>query len=752
MTPETALENSIKSTLFRKPFIAGFASWTAAVFTFLTLLFLIYYFFELGDKENLNLICDLSQSASSITAFITAWHISRNKTLDDESKKAWQRLAFAFFSFACGQFVWFYLNSIVGEPPFPSTADIGYIGYYPLMLWALRSFPTAPQTAVDKRKFWLDASIVMVSGFTVVWHFVIAPTIAAGEEPLKIGLNLIYVIGDLVLLLGIVTILLKQPKEVSRRALYAIITGLICVAVADIGFAYFTLQNITPTGTWSYAFFTLTSYFMILAAYFQRQSGTKLLSAETSAAFQTAKFSWLPYLAVAVGFGMLLIVSQPYWNEPVGAFIFATFIISGLVVLRQITSVEENLRLVAEQSARKSEVDLRSMLENSSDITTIFDEQGNFQYLSPAIEKAFGYVNAELVGTNIYKLVHPDDKAMMIKKYLDNAGNYSVHINLEYRFRHSDGTWRDLDGIGQLLYDAESKTNRVLINARDVTNKKADDLRLREYTKKLQSSNRELQDFAFVASHDLQEPLRKVQAFGDRLADKFGDNLGETGLDYLNRMQSASRRMQILITDLLTFSRVTTQAKPFSDCDLNTILKDVVSDLEVKIEETEARIIIEDLPNFEMDKTQMRQLFQNLIGNGLKFSKPNTPPLIKIRSQTNHARDNVFKQIVFDDNGNTESEVPAGYCRIYVEDNGIGFDEKYLDRIFKVFQRLHGRTQYEGSGVGLAVCRKIVERHNGHLTAAGKPDNGATFIITLPLTQTAQGENNESEIDNHLVG
>jgi PAS domain S-box-containing protein len=643
------------------------------------------------------------------------------------------------------------LNSIVGEPPFPSTADIGYIGYYPLMLWALRSFPTAPQTAVDKRKFWLDASIVMVSGFTVVWHFVIAPTIAAGEEPLKIGLNLIYVIGDLVLLLGIVTILLKQPKEVSRRALYAIITGLICVAVADIGFAYFTLQNITPTGTWSYAFFTLTSYFMILAAYFQRQSIAKLLSAETSATFQTAKFSWLPYLAVAVGFGMLLIVSQPYWNEPVGAFIFATFIISGLVVLRQITSVEENLRLVAEQSARKSEVDLRSMLENSSDITTIFDEQGNFQYLSPAIEKVFGYVNAELVGTNIYKLVHPDDKAMMIKKYLDNAGNYSVHINLEYRFRHSDGTWRDLDGIGQLLYDAESKTNRVLINARDVTSKKADDLRLREYTKKLQSSNRELQDFAFVASHDLQEPLRKVQAFGDRLADKFGDNLGETGLDYLSRMQSASRRMQILITDLLTFSRVTTQAKPFSDFDLNIILKDVVSDLEVKIEETEARIIIEDLPNFEMDKTQMRQLFQNLIGNGLKFSKPNTPPLIKIRSQTNHARDNEFKQIVFDAEMLADSEIPAGYCRIYVEDNGIGFDEKYLDRIFTVFQRLHGRTEYEGSGVGLAVCRKIVERHNGHLTAAGKPENGATFIITLPLTQTAQGENNE-QIDNHLVG
>jgi PAS domain S-box-containing protein len=742
MTNESAIEASPKSKS-AKLYLGSFTDWTALVFTISIVIFLVWYIFKPEENPNLNLICDLAQMISSTAAFITAWHVSKNKVFDDQTKNAWNILTLAFFSYACGQTLWFYFSSVLGVEPFPSVADIGYTAFYPLMLWALRSFPTAPQTSTDKKKFWLDASTVMVSGLAVVWHFVIRPTIATGDEPLKIGLNLLYVVGDMVLFLGIVTILLKQPKQISRRALYSIIAGLISVSVADIGFAYATLQNISPTGTWFDSLFTVNSYFMIMAGFFQHQSARKYADKETAGLYQSAKINWLPYIAVFIGYIMLLIVSQPYWTEPLGAFIFAAFIITGLVVLRQIVSVRENLRLVSEHSAQKNELKMRSLLENSTDITSIMNESGHFEYLSPAMEKIFGWNNEELLGTHMYRLVHPDDVPHMLKAYTDNIGQFGKNIALEYRFKHADGTWHDLDGIGQIFLDVETNSNRVLINARDVTARKADELRLREYTKKLQSSNRELQDFAFVASHDLQEPLRKVQAFGDRLSDKFGDKLGETGLDYLNRMQSASRRMQILITDLLTFSRVTTQAKPFIAADLNKIVGEVLSDLEVKIEDTKAKVTIENLPKFEMDTTQMRQLFQNLVGNGLKFSKPDTSPVINIRSETNHPDDQSFDHIIFDDFTIIDSEIPKGYCRIYVEDNGIGFDEKYLDRIFTVFQRLHGRTAYEGSGVGLAVCRKIVERHNGHLTAKSQPNNGATFIITLPLTQTENGEINE---------
>ena len=241
----------------------------------------------------------------------------------------------------------------------------------------------------------------------------------------------------------------------------------------------------------------------------------------------------------------------------------------------------------------------------------------------------------------------------------------------------------------------------------------------------LTQSNRELQDFASVASHDLQEPLRKIQAFGDRLRQKCDGQLSEAGSDYLARMLNAASRMQTLINDLLTFSRVTTKAQPFSKVDLNVIARDVLSDLEVRIEQTGGSVEVSDLPVIDADPLQMRQLFQNLIANALKFRKLNEPSIVKIFADCD-------SQIA---EGATWALANAEMWQISVTDNGIGFDEKYLDRIFTVFQRLHGRNAYEGTGVGLAVCRRIVERHNGSITARSKPGQGATFIVKLPSTQ-----------------
>jgi signal transduction histidine kinase/methyl-accepting chemotaxis protein len=243
---------------------------------------------------------------------------------------------------------------------------------------------------------------------------------------------------------------------------------------------------------------------------------------------------------------------------------------------------------------------------------------------------------------------------------------------------------------------------------------------LQHYAARLERSNRELEEFAYVASHDLQEPLRKVQAFGDRLKTKYGQTLGDQGRDYLERMQNAAARMQTLINGLLTYSRVTTRAQPFVPVDLAQTAQEVMSDLEVRIQEVGGQVNVENLPRIEADPTQMRQLLQNLIANALKFHRQDQPPVVKV-----HA-------------GNAS---PNGSCQIFVEDNGIGFDEKYLDRIFQVFQRLHGRSEYEGSGVGLATCRKIVERHGGTISARSAPGQGATFIVTLPLRQP-QGEAN----------
>lgn len=241
----------------------------------------------------------------------------------------------------------------------------------------------------------------------------------------------------------------------------------------------------------------------------------------------------------------------------------------------------------------------------------------------------------------------------------------------------------------------------------------------------LARSNAELQEFAYVASHDLQEPLRKIQAFGDRLMVKYSEVLTDQGRDYLERMQNAAGRMQALINDLLTLSRVTTRAQPFVLTNLTQVVQEVLCDLEVRIQQTGGCIEVGELPTLEADPLQMRQLLQNLIGNALKFHRDEEPPVIKIYSQL----------LAEQEWRPTKGRNSGLACQILVEDNGIGFDEKYKDRIFSAFQRLHGRCDYEGTGMGLAICRKIVERHHGSISTRSLPEQGSTFIVTLPVQQ-----------------
>ncbi len=239
---------------------------------------------------------------------------------------------------------------------------------------------------------------------------------------------------------------------------------------------------------------------------------------------------------------------------------------------------------------------------------------------------------------------------------------------------------------------------------------------LQRYAMELERSNRELQDFAFVSSHDLQEPLRKIQAFSDRLIQKYDDVLDERGVSYLMRMQNAAVRMQTLIQDVLAFSRVNSAQMPFSDVDLNKVIRAVLSDLELIIEELQAEIHVDQLPTIEADETQMRQLFQNILSNALKFHRPDVPPLIDICA-----------------NGFRESE--QNWILIAVKDNGIGFDPQYVNRIFGMFQRLNSKSKFEGSGVGLAVCKRIVERHNGRIEATSELNTGSTFKLSFPKKQ-----------------
>lgn len=380
------------------------------------------------------------------------------------------------------------------------------------------------------------------------------------------------------------------------------------------------------------------------------------------------------------------------------------------VILRDITQ-----RKQAELILQDKEEFLRSIYEGVEQSIFVIDvtEDGEFRYvdLNPAHAKLTGISSEQLRDKAPADIFPPDLAAAVIQRY-QSCVDAGTHITYEecLPFRGEETWW-----ITRLspLRDKRQRIYRLIGTSINITDRKRMEQDLRAFTHRLEQSNRELQDFAFVASHDLQEPLRKIQAFGDRLKAKYAEALSAEGQDYLNRMQNAAHRMQVLINDLLSFSRVTTRAQPFTAIDLNEILQAVLSDMEIHIQQVNAQVNVGDLPTLEADPMQIRQLMQNLISNALKFHQPDHPPVIHIHSQA----------------------ISDTHCQITVADEGIGFEQKYGDRIFTIFQRLHGRSEYPGTGIGLAICRKIVERHNGTITVTSQPGEGATFIITLPFQQ-----------------
>jgi len=367
--------------------------------------------------------------------------------------------------------------------------------------------------------------------------------------------------------------------------------------------------------------------------------------------------------------------------------------------IRDITS-----RKNAEAALVESERKFHAIFESALDTIIIADSHGRFKDVNPVASSLFGLEREELIGRSIREFSASDFNfgrawSIFLKKGIARG---------ELRLSRTDGTVRDVEYCAV----SEFYPGHHLAVLRDITGRKRAEGELKSYAARLEQSNQALQDFASIASHDMKEPLRKVISFGNLLRQKHKDSLGQTGNDYLNRMLYATQRMQSLLTSLLEYSRVIMNPEPFKEVDLNDIIHEVLSDLEVRVKKSSGKVRVGDLPVIQADPTQMRQLFQNLIGNALKFHKPSEKPMVQVHSVSNT------------DPG----------CQIIVEDNGIGFDEQYLERIFAPFQRLHGRnSQYEGTGMGLAICKKIVERHGGSIKAKSTPGVGSTFIVTLPV-------------------
>lgn len=412
----------------------------------------------------------------------------------------------------------------------------------------------------------------------------------------------------------------------------------------------------------------------------------------------------------------------------------------GIVILQDVSAQ----RRIA-QALRESEEQFRSLVENVPDITWRADAEGNLVYVSPNVRRICGYEPGELLGQSRFSRVHPEDVAEVRKRYglLFAKGR---EFSLRYRLRHKNGKWLWVHDRGRAIGDYANgvfaditrlqKMEKELQEYRDwledLVDERAQEVKavnaqlllevaerqqaqqeLERLAASLRRSNAELEQFAHVASHDMKEPLLLIVAFAERLLARWPEKFDGKAGEYFGRILKAARQLQELVDDILQLSKVRSCERPFGVVVLDDLLREVMGDFEERIRQVQGNVGVGTLAAIEGDRSQLRQLFQNLIANALKYRQADLPPVVEVKGR----------------------KLPGKIYEITVQDNGIGFEEKYAERIFQPFVRLHGRHEYEGTGIGLATCEKIVARHGGRITAKSSPGEGSIFIIQLPLVQ-----------------
>ena len=389
------------------------------------------------------------------------------------------------------------------------------------------------------------------------------------------------------------------------------------------------------------------------------------------------------------------------------------------MVHRPIDEGADLRKALAEVQARK-----KSILESSLDPIITINHESVITEFNKAAEQCFGHPREKVLGTKPSEVLFPagDSSGQQdrIDRYLDAGEGSLLGRRVEVTAVRANG--ETFDAELAMAISQEQGAPVITFFIRDISRQKKAEREQTRYAAELERSNRELEQFAYVASHDLQEPLRKIRSFCDRLQKKLGTQPDEEEHEVFQRMQSAAARMQSLIDGLLSLSKVTSQGHDFVVVDLEQVAREVVSDLEAQIERVGGRVELGHLPSIQADPLQMRQLLQNLIANGLKFHRADEPPVVKVFGRFAHERSQ----------RSAELKPDAEQCRIFVEDNGIGFEQRHQERIFDVFQRLHSRDAFEGAGIGLALCRKIAQRHGGEISVRSVPGRGTEFEVLLP--------------------
>jgi PAS domain S-box-containing protein len=401
----------------------------------------------------------------------------------------------------------------------------------------------------------------------------------------------------------------------------------------------------------------------------------------------------------------------------------------GLVLLFDTYTLYQQYRIrsIRRQLHERDEL-FRLITEKAADMIAVVDTEGHRVYNSPSYERILGYSPKQLEETPAFEQIHPDDRGK-VEEAAEEAIHNRVGRRVEYRMRHSDGTWRYLESTASAILAADGAVDKLVIVNRDITDRKRAEQALEEHKSHLEDlvatrtaelaskvdelarSNRDLEQFAYVASHDLQEPLRMVASYTQLLARRYGGKLDSDADEFIAFAVDGATRMHQLIEDLLSYSRLTTMGKALTLTQSENAFKAALRNLQQSIKDSQAVVQAGPLPEIVGDAGQLTLLFQNLIGNAIKYRCARSPEI------------------------HVDARLQGREWLFSVSDNGIGIEPQYFERIFQMFQRLHSRKEYPGTGIGLACCKKIVERHSGKIWVESRPGQGSTFLFTMPQVE-----------------
>jgi len=511
-------------------------------------------------------------------------------------------------------------------------------------------------------------------------------------------------------------------------------------------------------GRWTefHGWFYIISDLLIWSAYFAIPlTILRYISNRLDAKFTRAYFLFAAFILACGSTHLLDAVTFWFPAYRLNALVrFITGVISWVTVFHLIRIMPEaaKLRTHAEMEKeiserRRVEEELKTantQLNIAQEIARIghweWDVAKNKISWSHELYKIFGLEPGTALDYDAYlQYLHEDDKGF-VNEAIQQAFTTRHFPNFTHRINTPAGVEKILQARGEVVTDPDGEVIKMIGTAQDVTEQQKGEQQLIERTNELENMNAELQKFAYVASHDLQEPLRKIMTFASLLEKETANQLSNDGKMYMEKIVQSSGRMQRLIDDILQFSSLTASKSDYQKIDLNMIVGQVLSDMEVIISQTSAVIVTDDLPTIEAIPFQMGQLFQNILSNALKFKRPGEVPQINISARLLSSEQLTEKYAWIDEKYRTAGGLSYNwsreqFVRIVVADNGIGFNEAYADKIFEIFQRLHPAKTYDGTGIGLAICKKIVDNHHGTITAQSKPGEGASFEVILPLSQ-----------------